>query len=41
MKGVGIARELGYRVRTPSGLEFTLVREPGGFWYADENVTNA
>jgi hypothetical protein len=41
MRGVGIARELGYRVRTPSGLEFTLVREPGGFWYSDENVTNA
>lgn len=35
------SRELGYRVRTPSGLEFTLVREPGGFWYADEDVTVA
>ena len=35
------SRELGYRVRTYSGLEFTLIREPGGFWYADEDVTNA
>ena len=28
--------EQGWRVRTASGVEVTLVREPGGFWYADE-----
>jgi hypothetical protein len=26
----------GFRVRLESGLEVTLVREAGGFWYADE-----
>jgi hypothetical protein len=26
----------GFRVRTGSGVEATLVREPGGHWYADE-----
>ncbi len=31
--------ERAWRVRIPSGVEFTLVREPGGFWYADEPVT--
>jgi hypothetical protein len=29
-------RERGFRVRTASGGELTLVREPGGRWYADE-----
>jgi hypothetical protein len=28
--------ERGYRVRTEPGVELTLVREPGGWWYADE-----
>jgi hypothetical protein len=29
-------REKGFRVRLESGKELTLVRELGGFWYADE-----
>jgi hypothetical protein len=29
-------RERGWRVRLDSGKELTLVREPGGFWYADD-----
>jgi hypothetical protein len=29
-------RESGFRVRTDTGAELTLVREPGGRWYADE-----
>ena len=29
-------REKGYRVRLESGKELTLVRELGGFWYADD-----
>jgi len=29
------AREVGFRVRLDTGAELTLVREPGGFWYAD------
>jgi hypothetical protein len=29
-------REKAWRVRIPTGVEFTLVRESGGFWYADE-----
>jgi hypothetical protein len=29
-------RERGFRVRMASGGELTLVREPGGRWYADE-----
>ncbi len=33
--------ERAWRVRLPSGVEFTLVRESGGFWYADEPVTPA
>jgi hypothetical protein len=33
--GVG-RRERGWRVRLQDGLEITLVREPGGAWYADE-----
>lgn len=34
---VGLAkRETGFRVRTLSGHEMTVVREPGGLWYADE-----
>lgn len=36
---VGLPRgERGFRVRLASGVELTLVREPGGFWYADEPV---
>lgn len=31
-------RERGWRVRFPTGVEATLVREPGGFWYSDEPV---
>lgn len=31
-------RERGWRVRLESGGEATLVREPGGAWYADEPV---
>jgi hypothetical protein len=30
------ARERAWRVRFDSGVEATLVREPGGSWYADE-----
>jgi hypothetical protein len=29
-------RETGWRVRLQEGAELTLVREPGGHWYADE-----
>jgi hypothetical protein len=29
--------EVGYRVRTEPGHEFTLVREPLGVWYADDS----
>ena len=36
-----VPRERGFRVRTPGGIEFTLVREPGGLWYADDDVVNA
>jgi hypothetical protein len=33
----GLARrERGWRIRLESGVEATLVREPGGAWYADE-----
>lgn len=28
--------ETGYRARLPQGVELTLVREPLGFWYADQ-----
>ena len=31
-------REQGFRVRTSSGLELTLVREARSFWYADEEL---
>jgi hypothetical protein len=31
-------RERGFRVRTQSGTELMLVREPGNRWYADEDV---
>lgn len=35
---MGLAtRERGYRVRLRSGAELTLVREPGGHWYADDD----
>jgi hypothetical protein len=30
------ANERGWRVRLDTGLETTLVREPGGRWYADD-----
>jgi len=32
------ARERGFRVRLAHGTEVTLVREPGGAWYADDSV---
>jgi predicted regulator of Ras-like GTPase activity (Roadblock/LC7/MglB family) len=32
---VGLAHEHGYRVRTASGAELTIVREPTGYWYAE------
>jgi len=35
---VGLGRERGYRCRLRSGAELTLVREPAGAWYADEQV---
>ena len=28
-------REIAFRARLPNGLEFTLVREPSGHWFAD------
>lgn len=31
-------RERGYRVRLASGREISLLREAGGFWYADEPI---
>lgn len=31
-------RERGWRVRLDTGVETTLVREPGGAWYADEPI---
>lgn len=34
-------RERGYRVRLSSGKEVTVVREAGGFWYADEPLAGA
>jgi hypothetical protein len=33
---VGARRERGYRVRTASGAELTVVREVSGHWYSDE-----
>ncbi len=35
------ARERGFRVRLDSGVELTVVREAGGFWYADEPIPTA
>ncbi|MGH7282518.1 MAG: roadblock/LC7 domain-containing protein [Polyangiaceae bacterium] len=36
---VGLARgEHGFRIRLASGPEITVVREPGGQWYAEERV---
>jgi predicted regulator of Ras-like GTPase activity (Roadblock/LC7/MglB family) len=32
------AGERGYRVRFATGLETTVVREPGGVWYAEELI---
>jgi hypothetical protein len=29
-------RERGYLARLPSGAEFSLVREPLGYWFADD-----
>jgi hypothetical protein len=34
-QGLG-RRERGWRVRTASGLDVTLIQEPSGLWYADE-----
>jgi hypothetical protein len=34
--GLTPRKEAGFRVRLESGAEVTLVREAGGFWYADE-----
>jgi hypothetical protein len=31
-----LRRERGWRVRLDNGVEATLIREPGGAWYADE-----
>jgi hypothetical protein len=31
-----LRRERGWRVRLDTGVEATLIREPGGAWYADE-----
>jgi hypothetical protein len=31
-----LRRERGWRVRLDSGVEATVIREPGGAWYADE-----
>jgi len=37
--GLGLGRrERGFRIRLASGPEITLVREPGGFWYAEERL---
>jgi hypothetical protein len=33
--GAPIRREVAFRARLPNGLEFTLVREPTGHWFAD------
>ncbi len=35
------ARERGFRVRLDTGAELTVVREAGGFWYADEPIPTA
>jgi len=36
---MGLARnERGFRVRTATGSEMTVIREPGDTWYADENL---
>jgi hypothetical protein len=38
----GLARrERGWRVRFASGVEATLVREPGGVWYCDEPLEDS
>jgi predicted regulator of Ras-like GTPase activity (Roadblock/LC7/MglB family) len=37
--GLG-SRERGWRVRLDNGVEVTLVREPGGFWYTDEPIND-
>jgi hypothetical protein len=36
--GALVAPERGFRVRLDSGVELTIVREAGGFWYADDAV---
>jgi hypothetical protein len=33
--------ERGWRVRFETGMEVTLIREPGGFWYSDEPLDAA
>jgi hypothetical protein len=36
---MGLGRgERGFRVRLATGVETTVVREPGGAWYADERI---
>jgi hypothetical protein len=35
------SRERGWRIRLQTGIEATLVREPGGAWYADEPLDKA
>jgi hypothetical protein len=35
----GVTREVGYRVRLPSGAELTLVRERLGRWFADTAIS--
>jgi hypothetical protein len=31
-----LVTERGFRVRLDTGVELTIVREAGGFWYADD-----
>ncbi len=38
---VGLGRDRGYRCRLRSGAELTLVREPAGTWYTDEQIDDA
>ena len=39
---MGLGRsERGFRVRLATGVETTVIREPGGTWYADEPVDSA
>jgi hypothetical protein len=39
---MGLGRgERGFRIRLASGVEATVVREPGGAWYSDEPIGSA